>query len=646
MRRPAAVVIDCGALIRSPSLWGLRAALIGFLLAQSVPATIDATLQMQLGNPSGAITDTNNHDHFLIQRTVEAIDYSDNLGEPNWTAWDLTAPDIGTNDRSPVFFTDTNLPANFHRVNPGDYTGSDYDRGHMCPSADRTDTRADNDLVFFMSNIIPQAPDNNQGIWGNFESYCRSLVQSSNNYELLIICGPSGFNSAKINTNGYVSIPQYVWKIVVVVPPGAGSATNRITTTNRVIALKVPNTNGVSTTWEDFITSANQIQVDTGYTFFTALPPAVAAALRSKVDGQTNPPPIIYGFSPTNGSAGATVTITGTNFLQASQVAFGGVGTTFNVDTITQITATVPTNAATGFVSVTTASGTAISTNTFTVINNGGTTVYSGVIVGWDMSTLTGGANNFGPSPFAATTNAPHVIAGGLVRGTGVATSGTAAVGAWGGTTFTNATAALAVASNRFATFTLSVTNGYTLSIASVSHFDYRRSSTGPDSGVLQYQVGSGAFVDITNLSYPSSASSGGSIAPIDLSGIAALQNVPANTNLTFRIVNYNGTSSSGTWYIYNAAGSTALDLTVQGTITQSTSSTNAAATFSSLQFTNNQFQFTVNGTTGSNYVVEVTTNLSPANWVPVITNAAPFVFIQSNTPSSAPQFYRVRNWP
>src|SRR5271154_4454170 len=40
-------------------------------------AFIDVNLQMQLGNPSGAITDTNNHNHYLIQRTVEAIDYSD-----------------------------------------------------------------------------------------------------------------------------------------------------------------------------------------------------------------------------------------------------------------------------------------------------------------------------------------------------------------------------------------------------------------------------------------------------------------------------------------------------------------------------------------------------------------------------------------
>ena len=58
-------------------------------------ASIDIALQMQLGNPSGAITDTNNHSHYLIERTVEAIDYSDNLGEPVWASWDLTASDIG-----------------------------------------------------------------------------------------------------------------------------------------------------------------------------------------------------------------------------------------------------------------------------------------------------------------------------------------------------------------------------------------------------------------------------------------------------------------------------------------------------------------------------------------------------------------------
>ena len=124
------------------------------LLTTTAGLFLDVTLQMQLGNPSGATADTNNHQHYLIQRPVEAIDYNDYLGLPNWTSWDLTSSDMGSAPRSPDFFTDTNLPPTFYWVLPTDYSGSGYDRGHMCPSADRTDNTTDNDMVFFMSNII------------------------------------------------------------------------------------------------------------------------------------------------------------------------------------------------------------------------------------------------------------------------------------------------------------------------------------------------------------------------------------------------------------------------------------------------------------------------------------------------------------
>jgi hypothetical protein len=74
-----------------------------FLAVLPAKAFIDASLQMQLGNPSSAISDTNYDNHYLIQRAVEAIDYSDNLGEPNRASWDLTAGDVGTNARSSKF---------------------------------------------------------------------------------------------------------------------------------------------------------------------------------------------------------------------------------------------------------------------------------------------------------------------------------------------------------------------------------------------------------------------------------------------------------------------------------------------------------------------------------------------------------------
>src|ERR1700729_1306279 len=101
--------------VRNVSLL-LSGAFALFLSVLPSLALIGTSYQMQLGNPSGATADTNNHDHYLIQRTVEALDYSDNLGEPVWASWDLTSADVGSASRSSSFFTDTNLPADFYHV--------------------------------------------------------------------------------------------------------------------------------------------------------------------------------------------------------------------------------------------------------------------------------------------------------------------------------------------------------------------------------------------------------------------------------------------------------------------------------------------------------------------------------------------------
>ncbi|MDI1320240.1 MAG: DNA/RNA non-specific endonuclease, partial [bacterium] len=297
--------------------WFTTAVLFVTLVASGF-AIIGAPSQMQLGNPSGATSDTNNHGHYLIQRDQYAVDYNDTTHEPNWVSWDLTAADSGSAGRSSVFFQDTTLPAGFYQVLTTDYSGSGYDRGHMCPSADRTATRADNDVTFFMSNMVPQTPDNNQGVWASFETYSRTLAAAGN--ELLITSGTSGFAGSTIASG--VAIPGYTWKIVVVVPVGTGTAVDRIIAAGasaiRVIAIKIPNIAGVrSTPWETFVTSAAQIQSDTGYTFFTALPAPIAAAFRTVVDGSsaagspsiTSPP--TSQTTVVGGTATFTVTATG-----------------------------------------------------------------------------------------------------------------------------------------------------------------------------------------------------------------------------------------------------------------------------------------------------------------------------------------------
>ncbi len=733
----------------------------------SVPAIdTDPSLQMQLGNPTGAIADTNNHSHYLIQRTIESLDYNDSRGEANWASWDLTSGDAnGAVPRQDSYAADTNLPANFYQVAANEYSGSGYDRGHLCPSADRTDSTNHNDLTFLMSNMMPQAADNNRITWDGFENYCRALAQTN---ELLIICGPSGFNGSHLSSSTHVLIPSNTWKIAVVVPLGAGTALSRITTiTNRVISIIVPNTNGVSANWSNYVTSAHEIELETSFTFFTALPGTISSAFRAKIDNLTNPPPPgITSFNPGSGSVNTNVVITGTNFNATSIVKFNGSNAVFTVDSDTQITAIVPTNATTGTITVTTPGGTATSSASFIVnpvgiadlevttthsgtftqgdtgrtltiqvtnvgtgfsagtitvsnalpaglaatamsgagwttslgpltatrsdslgansafppititvnvapnapptmtnlvfvsgggetnlannsasdiinINtNSGSSIYFGTLVGWDVSTV----SNFGPSTLAATTNAPNLTIVGLTRGSGVATNGTGALRAWGGTSFTNTSSANAISSNQFMTFSVAANTGYTVSFTNISRFDYRRSATGATNGLVQYQINSGPFVNIAPVFYTNNTQSGSSIPPIDLSAIPALQEVGPGTNINFRIVNWGGTSSAGTWYIFDVASNAAPDFAIQGIVAPIPSSPPPASPILTLlPIMNPQVQFTLTGADGYNFAIEASTDLAGTNWTPLETNTSPFTFTDTNSLNFPSRFYRAR---
>ncbi len=294
------------------------------------------------------------------------------------------------------------------------------------------------------------------------------------------------------------------------------------------------------------------------------------------------------------------------------------------------------TNAGNYSVLVTNIAGSVTSSPALLTVNTNvtGTTV---LLAGWDTSAQI----NFGTSPLPPSTNAPNLTIAGLSRGSGVTISGSASAGGWGGNGFDAANATAAATAGDYATFSIAVNTGYTVSFGSISRFDYRRSSTGPATGVLQYQVGAGGFNDITSLSYPT-ASAGASIGAIDLSGIPSLQNVSSNIVVTFRIVNFGG-ATAGTWYIYNTISGTAPDLIVQGIINSTFSATNPPASpaiLSAPVFSAGQFQMLVTGTATSNYVVQATTNLAPANWTGQFTNASPFTFTDVNL--TAPQkFYR-----
>jgi trimeric autotransporter adhesin len=196
-------------------------------------------------------------------------------------------------------------------------------------------------------------------------------------------------------------------------------------------------------------------------------------------------------------------------------------------------------------------------------------------LAGWDVNDQIGGTGNFGPSPLDPTIKNSDVIVGGMTRGSGVQTSSTGAGRAWGGTTWEDANSVDAIANGKFVAFTLQATSGKTLSLTSLSKFNYRAAeSYGPTSGLIQYQIGSGAFQDVAQVTYTRSGSgTGQTLSPVNLSGIQDLQNVPASQQVTFRIVNWggspNGTNPAfpGSWYIFDTANTPDIDFEVTGSV-------------------------------------------------------------------------------
>ncbi len=240
------------------------------------------SVHMTLGNPSDAITNTANYTNYFMEKTQYVLSYNKDRATPNWTAWHLNSSWLGSTPRQDDFRADNTLPSGWYRVSGSSYSGSGFDRGHMCPSADRTKTVTDNSSTFLMTNMIPQAPNNNQGPWAKLEDYCRSLVGQGK--ELYIYSGAYGLQS-RINNNNIV-VPTNTWKVIVVLDEGTNDLA-RVTTSTRVIAVNMTNYNSqisISADWRSFRVSVDSIESLTGYDFLSNVSPAIQSVIESRVD--------------------------------------------------------------------------------------------------------------------------------------------------------------------------------------------------------------------------------------------------------------------------------------------------------------------------------------------------------------------------
>jgi len=250
--------------------------------------TVPDNDNMLLGNPSNATTDIVNANNYLMVKPQYCMSYNNSKRTTNWTSWHLYSGDLGSTDRSNDFREDATLPSGWYQVGSSDFKYSTYgfDRGHMCPSADRTFSSENNSATFLMTNMIPQAPNNNQQTWSNLEGYCRTLVNANN--ELFIICGPygQGGTSAKgtfsILSTGVV-VPSQTWKIIVVLANGNNDL-SRISASTRVIAVWMPNSQTISSTWTNYRVSVDYIESQTGYDFLSNVPTSIQEVIEARVD--------------------------------------------------------------------------------------------------------------------------------------------------------------------------------------------------------------------------------------------------------------------------------------------------------------------------------------------------------------------------
>jgi endonuclease G len=247
---------------------------------------------LTMGNPSNAATNVNQPTNYLLDKPQYAVSYNRDLGRPNWVSWHLDSSWIGSTPRQDDFRNDTTLPVGWYQVQATDYSGSGFDRGHNCPSGDRTNTVASNSATFLMTNMMPQSPDNNQGPWEALESYCRTLVSQGN--ELYIIGGGSGSGGTGSNggttftvANGHVGVPSQTWKVILVLPAASGNDVTRVTTSTRTIAIIMPNTQGIRTNdWKTYRVSVDQVEALTGYDFFSAVSTSIQSVIEARVDNQ------------------------------------------------------------------------------------------------------------------------------------------------------------------------------------------------------------------------------------------------------------------------------------------------------------------------------------------------------------------------
>jgi endonuclease G len=204
--------------------------------------------------------------------------YDSGIQDPLWVETRFFAVTDPTSAARPEqFSTDERIQPQY-QVNTHLWTDSGYDRGHMAPNWGVSICYGRDAQVetFLLTNVIPQSPSLNRGLWETLEKII------SNDYaqrfgQVWIICGPIfGQNPSTLQT-GRVLIPESCYKIVLRVDQNG---------TPHALAFVMPQDLPMGHQQRDllnYLTSISAIEAQTGITFF----PEAPTFLRDKLEAET-----------------------------------------------------------------------------------------------------------------------------------------------------------------------------------------------------------------------------------------------------------------------------------------------------------------------------------------------------------------------
>ena len=196
----------------------------------------------------------------IIEHTGYTLSYNEEHELPSWVAYELTRDEVlgNASERNDNFRADPSVPTGSASLQ--DYRGSGYDRGHMAPAADfkwSEDAMSD---TFFLSNMAPQAPSFNRGIWAELEAVARTAAYD--NGSIFIVTGPV-LTDGPYETIGEneVSVPKRFYKVFL---DYTGPET-------KAIGFVLPN-EGSDRALQSYALSVDDVEEITDIDFYPALP--------------------------------------------------------------------------------------------------------------------------------------------------------------------------------------------------------------------------------------------------------------------------------------------------------------------------------------------------------------------------------------